>query len=173
MIVNKRKTAIVIGSGPNGLAAAITLAKAGLDVTLYEKNAVPGGACRSLELIKRGVINDVGSAVHPMVSVSPFFRGLPLAEYGLKFIHSPLVMAHPLDDGTAVAVYQSIEETASNLDAVDARSYRKLMKPLVNNFQMLIDEICNFPKYHCGPLLDDELRIACLILRERAGCNKL
>ena len=146
MTVNKRKTAIVIGSGPNGLAAAITLAKAGIDVTVYEKNEVLGGACRSLELIKKGVINDVGSAVHPMVSASPFFRGLPLAEYGLKLIHSPLVMAHPLDDGTAVAVYKSVEETASNLDVVDAEAYCRLMKPLVENYQTLIEEIMQFPK---------------------------
>jgi phytoene dehydrogenase-like protein len=140
------KTAIVIGSGPNGMAAAITLAKAGLKVTIYEKNEVPGGACRSLELVKKGIINDVGSAVHPMVAASPFFRSHPLAEYGLKLIHSPLVMAHPLDDGTAIAVYKSMEETASNLDAVDAKSYCRLMKPLVSNFQTLIEEIMQFPK---------------------------
>jgi phytoene dehydrogenase-like protein len=140
------KTAIVIGSGPNGLAAAITLAKAGLHVTIYEKNEVLGGACRSLELINKGVINDVGSAVHPMVAASPFFRSLPLDEYGLKLIHSPLVMAHPLDDGTAIAVFKSIEETASNLDAVDVKPYCNLMKPLVSNFQTLIEEIMQFPK---------------------------
>ncbi len=81
---NLQKTAIVIGSGPNGMAAAVTLAQAGLDVTVYEKNSIPGGACRSQELVIKGVLNDVGSAVHPMVSVSPFLRSLPLSDYGLK-----------------------------------------------------------------------------------------
>jgi phytoene dehydrogenase-like protein len=146
LIVNKRKTAIVIGSGPNGLAAAITLAKAGIDVTVYEKNEVLGGACRSLELIKKGVINDVGSAVHPMVAASPFFRSFSLQQYGLKLIHSPLVMAHPLDDGTAVAVYQSLDDTAANLDSSDSKTYLNLMKPLVSNFQTLVEEIMQFPK---------------------------
>ncbi len=140
------QTAIVIGSGPNGLAAAIGLAKAGLEVTVYEKNAVIGGACRSDEIIQKGVINDVGSAVHPMAAASPFFKSLPLSYYGLKWIHSPAVMAHPLDDGTAVSVYKSIEETASNLDVIDNKSYRKLMEPLTNNFQILIEEIMNFPR---------------------------
>lgn len=140
------KTAIVIGSGPNGLAAGITLAKAGLEVALYERNAVIGGGCRSVELIQKGIMNDVGSAVHPMVVVSPFFKSLPLSEYGLKWIHSPVVMAHPLDDGTSVALYKSIEETATSLDAVDSKSYRNLMEPLTNNFQILIDEIMQFPR---------------------------
>lgn len=139
------QTAIVIGSGPNGLAAAICLAKAGLEVSIYEKNAVIGGACRSEELIKKGIINDVGSAVHPMVAASPFFKSLPLSDYGLKWIHSPVVVAHPLDDGTAVAIYKSIEETASNLDVIDNKSYQKLMEPLANNFQILIEEIMQVP----------------------------
>ena len=146
MTDNREKTAIVIGSGPNGLAAAITLAQAGLNVTVYEKNNIPGGACRSQELLIKGVINDVGSAVHPMVSVSPFFRGLPLSEHGLKWINSPAAIAHPLDDGTAVAVYKSVEETAGNLDSTDKKAYIKLMAPLVKHFQTLIDEIMYFPK---------------------------
>ena len=146
MTDNREKTAIVIGSGPNGLAAAITLAQAGLNVTVYEKNSIPGGACRSQELLIKGVINDVGSAVHPMVSVSPFFRGLPLSEHGLKWINSPSAIAHPLDDGTAVTLYKSIEETAGNLDSTDKKAYIKLMAPLVKHFQTLIDEIMYFPK---------------------------
>ena len=103
------------------------MAKAGLEVSIYEKNAVIGGACRSEELIKKGIINDVGSAVHPMVAASPFFKSLPLSDYGLKWIHSPVVVAHPLDDGTVVAIYKSIEDTASNLDVIDNKSYQKLM----------------------------------------------
>ncbi len=146
MTVNRQKNAIVIGSGPNGLAAAITLAQAGLNVTVYEKNGIPGGACRSQELITKGVINDVGSAVHPMVSVSPFFRSLPLSDYGLNWVHSPAAIAHPLNDGTAVTVYKSIEETADNLDSIDKKAYVKLMTPLAKHFQALIDEIMYFPE---------------------------
>ncbi len=145
MIINRQK-AIVIGSGPNGLSAAITLAQAGLDVTVYEKNAVIGGACRSMELVRKGTINDVGSAVHPMVSASPFFQSLPLSEYGLKWISSPAAMTHPLDDGTTVNIYKSIEETAANLDGVDEKAYIKLMTPLAEHFQTLINEIMYFPK---------------------------
>jgi phytoene dehydrogenase-like protein len=128
------------------IPAAITLAQAGLNVTVYEKNSVPGGACRSQQLIIKGVLNDVGSAVHPMVSVSPFLRSLPLSEYGLNWINSPAAIAHPLDDGTAVTVYESIEETADNLDSIDKRAYIKLMTPLAKHFQTLIDEIMYFPK---------------------------
>jgi phytoene dehydrogenase-like protein len=146
LINNPRKNAIVIGSGPNGLAAAITLAQAGLNVTVYEKNSIPGGACRSQELITKGVLNDVGSAVHPMVSVSPFLRNLPLADYGLNWVNSPAAIVHPLDDGTAVTVYKSIEETADNLDSIDKKAYIKLMTPLARHFQNLINEIMYFPK---------------------------
>jgi phytoene dehydrogenase-like protein len=170
---NLQKTAIVIGSGPNGMAAAVTLAKAGLSVTVYEKNSIPGGACRSQELVIKGVLNDVGSAVHPMVSVSPFFRSLPLSDYGLKWINSPAAIAHPLDDGTAVIVYKSIEETADNLDSVDKKAYIKLMTPLAQYFQTLIDEIMYFPKI---PLRHPFLmlnfgRYAMLSAKGLAECN--
>jgi phytoene dehydrogenase-like protein len=146
LTIDNTKKAIVIGAGTNGLSAAITLARAGLDVTIYEKNEVIGGACRSLELIKEGVVHDAGSAVHPMVLASPFFQSLPLSEYGLKLITSPAVMAHPLDDGTAVIVYKSIEQTSSNIGGTDAKAYLKLMTPMVERFQILINEIMQFPK---------------------------
>lgn len=143
---NRDGPAIVVGSGPNGLAAAVTLARAGLPVSVYEKNKVIGGACRSSELIMPGVIHDVGSAVHPLAIRSPFFRDLPLDRYGLNWITPPVAMAHPLDDGTAAALYTSVEDTAATLNAEDSMAYRRLMNPLVTNWAGLMDDIINFPR---------------------------
>ena len=94
--------ACVIGSGPNGLAAAIVLAQAGLHVDVFEAEAEPGGATRTLPLTLPGFLHDFGSAVHPLAAGSPFFTTLPLADYGLEWIHGDAPLAHPLDDGTAV-----------------------------------------------------------------------
>src|SRR6185503_13530135 len=93
--------AIVIGSGPNGLAAAITLAQAGCSVLVLEAKATVGGGLRSAELTLPGFTHDICSAIHPLSVGSPFFRGLPLTQYGLKWIYPPVPVAHPLDDGTA------------------------------------------------------------------------
>src|SRR5215469_5971264 len=94
--------ACVVGSGPNGLSAAIVLAQAGLRVDVLEAESIPGGAARTMELTLPGFLHDFGSAVHPLAIGSPFFSALPLAEHGLEWIHSPAPLAHPLDDGTAV-----------------------------------------------------------------------
>src|ERR1700751_5157137 len=93
--------ACVIGAGPNGMAAAIVLAQSGLQVEVFEAEPQPGGAARTLELTLPGFRHDFGSAVHPLAAGSPFFRELPLASHELEWIHSPVAMAHPLDDGTA------------------------------------------------------------------------
>src|SRR5579872_1475791 len=93
------RRASVIGAGPNGLAAAIVLAQAGLRVDVFEAQAQPGGAARTMELTLPGFLHDFGSAVHPLAVGSPFFSGLPLASHGLEWIHSPSALAHPLDDG--------------------------------------------------------------------------
>src|SRR6202022_1837680 len=103
--------ALVVGSGPNGLAAAITLARAGLSVLVREARDTIGGGTRSAELTLPGFVHDVCSAVHPMAAGSPFFRTLPLAEHGLKFIDPPAALAHPLDDGTAVMLHASLADT--------------------------------------------------------------
>src|SRR6266513_1513732 len=96
--------AIVIGAGPNGLAAAIELARSGRSVCIYEANRVVGGSMRSAELTLPGFIHDVCSAVHPLAAGSPFFSKLPLERYGLEFIYPPASLAHPFDDGTAVVL---------------------------------------------------------------------
>jgi phytoene dehydrogenase-like protein len=122
--------AIVVGSGPNGLAAAITLAQAGLAVLVYEAKDIIGGGSRSMELTLPGFVHDVCSAIHPLALDSAFFRSLPLKQYGLEMIQPLAPLAHPLDDGTAVMLERSIEATAAGLGS-DAKSYRKLMTPLV------------------------------------------
>ncbi len=143
----KTEPAIVVGAGPNGLAAAITLAQAGLPVTVYERNEVIGGACRSSELIQPGYVHDIGSAVHPLAVASPFFRKLPLEENGLKWIVPGAAMAHPFDDGTAVLLKSSLSETASMLDRADEKAYRKLMELLVTKWDELVNEVLQLPRF--------------------------
>ncbi len=122
--------AVVVGSGPNGLAAAITLARAGRSVLVVEAAETIGGGVRSAELTLPGFVHDVCSAIHPLAKASPFFRELPLDEHGLELVDPPAPLAHPLDDGTAVMLERSVEETAAGLGP-DADAYRKLMAPLV------------------------------------------
>src|SRR5213594_707905 len=122
--------AIVIGSGPNGLSAAIELARNGHSVTVYEANDTIGGGCRSAELTLPGFVHDVCSAFHPLGAASPFFRELDLSREGLEWIEPPAALAHPLDDGTAVLLEKSIDATAANLGR-DSRAYRRLVAPLV------------------------------------------
>jgi phytoene dehydrogenase-like protein len=103
----KRK-ACVIGAGPNGLAAAIVLAQAGMQVQVLEAESTPGGAARTMELTQPGYRHDFGAAVHPLGAGSPFFSSLPLRDYGLEWIYSPAPLAHPLDDGTAVILERDL-----------------------------------------------------------------
>jgi phytoene dehydrogenase-like protein len=123
-------TATVVGAGPNGLAAAIVLAQAGLAVNVREAAAVAGGGARSAKLTLPGFIHDLGSAVHPMAVASPFFSSLSLAEAGLDWIYPPAELAHPLDDGTAVTLERDIGNTAGQLGN-DASAYRDLFRPLL------------------------------------------
>src|SRR5262249_13706747 len=111
-------------------AAAIVLARAGLRVIVLEAQEAIGGAARSGELTLPGFIHDLCSAVHPMAIASPFFSTLSLAAHGLERIQPPLPLAHPLDDGPAVVMHRSIDETCAGLGA-DGRAYRELMQPLV------------------------------------------
>lgn len=134
------KKACVIGSGPNGLAAAIVLARNGCSVDVYEAESQPGGACRSMELTLPGFLHDFGSAVHPMAAGSPFFSRLPLAKYGLEWIHSPAPLAHPLDDGTAIILERDIDATAAALGE-DGRAWRKLFEAIASHWSQLAPEL--------------------------------
>ena len=124
--------AVVVGSGPNGLAAAITLARAGRSVLVLEARETVGGGCRSAELTLPGHLHDVCSAVHPLAAASPFFRSLPLADLGVELVQPSAALAHPLDDGTAVTLERSVDRTADGL-GTDAAAYRRLMAPLVRD----------------------------------------
>jgi phytoene dehydrogenase-like protein len=135
-----RHKACVIGAGPNGLAAAIVLAQAGLEVDVFEAEPTPGGAARTLELTLPGFLHDFGSAVHPMAVSSPFFSSLPLQDYGLEWIHSPLPLAHPFDDGTAVTVERNLGEAESWLGP-DGKAWRNLMQPFVERWTDFAAEV--------------------------------
>ena len=110
-----RYDAVVVGSGPNGLAAAITLARAGRSVLVVEGQEEPGGGARSANLTLPGFTHDLFSAVHPLALESLFFQSLPLVNYGLEWIYSPAVVAHPLDHGGAALLRRSVDETAEEL----------------------------------------------------------
>lgn len=125
--------AIVVGSGPNGLAAAIALQREGLSVLLLEARETIGGGLRSEALTLPGYIHDVCSAIHPMAIGSPFFRTLPLEAHGLEFIQPPLPAAHPFDDGTAAVLDRSLPKTAQLL-GIDGPSYRKILEPVVKDW---------------------------------------
>jgi phytoene dehydrogenase-like protein len=131
--------AIVIGSGPNGLAAAITLARAGRSVLVYEAKETIGGGCRTAELTLPGFAHDVCSAIHPMGVASPFMRSLPLEHYGVEWIQPPAPLAHPFDDGSAAVLERSIEATGTWLGD-DAAAYRRLMAPLVKQWKHLVGD---------------------------------
>src|SRR5260221_12239201 len=105
--------AFVVGSGPNGRAAAIVLARAGLAVRLLEGQATVGGGCRSAELTLPGFLHDVCSAIHPLAAASPFLATVPLEKHGVEWIHPAAELAHPFDDGTAAILERSIDETAA------------------------------------------------------------
>src|SRR3954467_2299113 len=118
--------AVVVGSGPNGLAAAITLQKAGLSVLLIEAKDTIGGGLRTKELTLPGFKHDVCSAIHPLAAGSPFFQQLPLHQHGLEYLYPDIAAAHPFDDGTAAFLTKSIDATAQSLGR-DHDPYKKLI----------------------------------------------
>jgi phytoene dehydrogenase-like protein len=131
---------IVVGSGPNGLAAAVTLARAGLSVHVIEGAATPGGGCRTEELTLPGFRHDVCSAVHPLAAASPFFTGTDLAARGVRLLTPKVAFAHPLDGGRAAAVAGSVAETAGGLGP-DSGAYRRLLDPLVREVGLTLPAI--------------------------------
>lgn len=132
--------AVVIGSGPNGLAAAITMAQEGLSVKVIEAADTIGGGTRTKELTLPGFQHDICSAIHPMAKTSPFLRSLPLKEYGLEWIYPEYPLAHPLDNEPAAVLYQSFSETVDFLED-DGRAYQKLFEPLVQNWNTLAPQL--------------------------------
>src|SRR5437016_12426265 len=141
--------AAIVGSGPNGLASAITLARAGLKVLVLEANSTVGGGARSAELTLPGFVHDVCSAVHPLAAGSPFFKTLPLERFGLDWIQPEIPLAHPLDDGGAACLHRDVDLTGDSL-GTDARAYRKLMGPLARHWEKLSAEflqpMMHFPR---------------------------
>jgi len=139
-MLNKEYDAVVVGSGPNGFAAAITLQSAGLSVLLLEGKNTIGGGLRTEELTLPGFKHDVCSAIHPLAAGSPFFQQLPLQQHGLEYIFPQVAAAHPFEDGTAVAVTKSVEQTASSLGK-DEKTYLKIIRPLVRDWPSLAPDI--------------------------------
>lgn len=150
--IDKGYDAIIVGSGPNGLAAAITMQQAGLSVLLIEGKDTIGGGLRTAELTLPGFKHDICSAIHPMAVASPFFASLPLDQFGLEFIYPPLGAAHPFDDGTAALLFRSVEETAASLGS-DQQTYEKLIGPLVRDWDKLVGDILSPLKFPAYPFL--------------------
>ena len=128
--------AVVIGSGPNGLSAAIVLAQAGCKVVVFEAEQTIGGGARSAELTLPGFVHDICSAVHPFAIASPFWRTLPLAAHGLEWIEPPAMIGHPFDDGSAILVERSLDATAAALGR-DGDAYRKTIGTVVEDWPRL------------------------------------
>jgi phytoene dehydrogenase-like protein len=138
--MTRHPKACVVGSGPNGLAAAIVLAQVGLEVEVLEAEPTPGGAARSMELTQPGFVHDFGSAVHPLAAGSPFFSALPLQDHGLEWIYSPAPLAHPLDDGTAVVLERDLD-SAKNCLGTDGNAWARLMRPFVEHWREFAPEV--------------------------------
>jgi phytoene dehydrogenase-like protein len=132
--------AVVVGAGPNGLAAALTLAREGRSVQVLERAADVGGGSRSAELTLPGFVHDVCSSIHPFGRTSPFFREAELERHGLRWIEPPAALAHPLDGGGAVIVTRDVDATAQGLGA-DRDAYRRLLGPVVRSFDTLLPDI--------------------------------
>lgn len=141
--------AVIVGAGPNGLAAAVELARNGRTVAVLEAEETIGGGARSAELTLPGFIHDLGSAIHPLGYASPFFRQLPLSEHGLQWIHPPAPLSHPFDDGSAAVLERSVEATAEALGP-DAAAYRDLMQPLADDAGRIVASFLDpvqFPRH--------------------------
>ena len=131
--------AVIVGSGPNGLGAAITLARAGYSTLVLEAASTPGGGCRSAELTRPGFVHDVCSAIHPLAAASPLFRQLPLADLGSELIQPEIAAAHPLDGGRAAVLQRDVDATADSLGR-DASAYSKMMSRWVRREPSLVPD---------------------------------
>ena len=167
------RDAIVVGAGPNGLAAALTLAQAGWSVEVVEAGDTVGGAARSAELTLPGFVHDVCSAIYPLTVGSPFLTSLPLDRYGLRWIQQPLPLAHPLDDGTAAVLARGFEETGESFgERGDARAWERLLRPLAEGWDDLARQFLGplrFPRhpFRMAPFALSALRSASGLARSR------
>jgi phytoene dehydrogenase-like protein len=143
--------AVVVGAGPNGLAAALVIAQTGRKVVVFESAPTVGGGCRSAELTLPGFVHDVCSAVYPFAVASPFFRSLPLAAHGLDWIEPPAMLAHPFDNGAPALVYRSVDRTADGLGA-DAAAYRRLFAPLTADWPRIEEAVLGPLRWPRHPL---------------------
>lgn len=170
----RRLDAVVVGAGPNGLAAAVVLASAGLSVSVYEAAPGPGGGCRTEELTLPGYSSDVCAAVHPLAAASGFFRRFGLQERGVRLLEPEVGLAHPLDGGRAASAVRSLYETANALGP-DAGSYERLLGPLLARSETIVDTVLSplrsLPAEPAGPVLfaRDGLRPATALARRFAG----
>jgi phytoene dehydrogenase-like protein len=149
MLEKRDYDAIVVGSGPNGLAAGILMQQKGLSVLLLEGKETPGGGLRSAELTLPGYLHDICSAVHPLAVASPFFEKLPLNEYGLEYIYPSIAAAHSFDNGKAAIIKTSVEETARLL-GIDEQAYLELMQPIVKDWPFIAGDVLgplHYPKH--------------------------
>lgn len=147
----KKYDAVVVGSGPNGLSAAIVLARAGLSVVVLESRATIGGGTRSAELTLPGFVHDIGSAIHPLAAGSPLFQSLPLADHGLEWIYPPIAAAHPFDNGGAATLAGSVADTARTLGR-DEQTYLNLMEPTVKHWPTLAVDVLGPLRWPDHPL---------------------
>jgi phytoene dehydrogenase-like protein len=149
----KERDAFIVGSGPNGFTAAILLARAGLRTTILEAESSVGGGTRSAELTLPGFVHDICSAVHPLAISSPAFASFPLADHGLEWIHPPIPLAHPFDDGSAAILRRSVDDTSRAL-GIDGAAYAHAVTPLANRWHELASEVLQ-PVFHLphNPLL--------------------
>ncbi|MEV7418678.1 NAD(P)/FAD-dependent oxidoreductase [Streptomyces sp. NPDC089919] len=137
--------AVVVGAGPNGLTAAVELARRGFSVAVFEAGTTVGGGARTEELTLPGFRHDPCSAVHPLGAGSPVFKTMPLDRYGLQWLHPPLPMAHPFDDGTAAVLSRSVAETALSFGPRDAGAYRRLVAPYLGHWDTLVRDFMSLP----------------------------
>jgi phytoene dehydrogenase-like protein len=137
--------AVVVGAGPNGLTAAVELARRGFSVAVFEAKSTVGGGARTEELTLPGFLHDPCSAVHPLGVGSPVFKTMPLDRYGLEWLHADLPMAHPWDDGTAAVLSRSVAETAASFGPRDAGTYRRLVAPYFGKWDTLARDFMSLP----------------------------
>jgi phytoene dehydrogenase-like protein len=168
MVPSSRYDAVIIGAGPNGLSAAIQFAKQGLSVLVFEARETVGGGTRSEERTLPGFIHDVCSAIHPLGFASPFFRSLPLKEYGLEWVHPPVPLAHPLEDGRAALLHRDLQKTAQEFGD-DGPAYLRLMRPFVQAWDGLFNDLLGPLRIPRHPILFARFGLLALLSAQRIG----